>query len=561
MKIESRFKTIISFLVFLFSLISSFTLGEIFYNSIDGTDFYRYFRYIEYFEGSIETPSREQGLFYFMYISLFIEAAQAFYVPSLWEFIYSTAIQAGNFLLYLFGLLGLYIWLIGMKIDKNNIFLSFAMLNFFPPLFGGRLIMKPEILAFAFIPWILIGLDQYFENKKLINLILTTPLVAVLITSKGTIAFLLISSLIYIYFTSIKEIKIFDLLISAVLFILLSSVLYIENLNINSVSLLFHPELDQYLFKAPLSFLYNINLNDLLNNPFRNQHANSLIGITLLDIFGDYFNRYWDHTRSLFVANRQDLLSLLPYPRRNIGLVFSVVFVSSSILFKRNSPLKKYKRIYLIGIFVLALTSLGFFGLHFNPSKGDTLKTHYYFYLLAISFLILTIEYLSGKKYILKITFVVFFFLISLFIYGFPKDYNSEYLSLIGNKLPTTISCNLSSIYFDTISDNKTQCLTKHIATCGYYDQYSKPVEHEDGYLIFQNDEFFTPLNLKDDSGYKVTVNGYAECLNYVEGGYYRNNDKFLADRAPFANKIMLYLSFASIFGLIITKNKKFKTA
>ena len=229
MKIESRLKTLISFLVFLFSLISSFILGEIFYNSIDGTDFYRYFRYIEYFEGSIETPSREQGLFYFMYISLFIEAAQAFYVPSLWEFIYSTAIQAGNFLLYLFGLMGLYIWLLGMKIDKNNIFLSFAMLNFFPPLFGGRLIMKPEILAFAFIPWILIGLDQYFENKKLINLILTIPLVAVLITSKGTIAFLLISSLIYIYFTSIKEIKIFDLLISAVLFILLSSVLYIEN--------------------------------------------------------------------------------------------------------------------------------------------------------------------------------------------------------------------------------------------------------------------------------------------------------------------------------------------
>ncbi len=561
MKLESRFKTIISFLVFLFSLISSFILGEIFYNSIDGTDFYRYFRYIEYFDGTIETPSREQGLFYFMYISYFIEAAQAFYVPGQWEFIYSTAIQAGNFLLYLFGLLGLYIWLNGMKIEKNNIFLSFAMLNFFPPLFGGRLIMKPEILAFAFIPWIFIGLDQYFENKKLINLLLTIPLVAVLITSKGTIAFLLASSLIYIYFRLIKEIKIFDFSISAVVFILLSLILYFENLNINSVSLLFHPELDQYLFKAPLSFLYNINLNDLFNNPFRNQHANSLIGITLIDIFGDYFNRYWDHSRSLFVINREDLFSFLPHPRRNIGLVFSIIFVSSSILFKRKSPLKHYKRLYLIGIFVLSLTSLGFFGLHFNPSKGDTLKTHYYFYLLAISFLILAIEYLSRKKYIIKITTVVFFLLISLFIYGFPKNYNSEYLSSIGDKLPTTISCRLTSIYFDTILDNKTKCLSKVIATCGYYDKYSKPLEHQDGYLIFQNDDFFTPLNLKDDSGYTVTVNGYAECLNYVEGGYYRNNDKFLEDRIPFANNLMLYISFASIFGLTIIKNKKFKTA
>ena len=232
MKIDSRLKPLISFLVFLVSLITSFSLGEIFYNSIDGTDFYRYFRYIEYFEGSIETPSREQGLFYFMYISYFIEAAQAYYVPGLWEFIYSTAIQAGNFLLYLFGLLGLYLWLVDKKIDKNNIFLSFAMLNFFPPLFGGRLIMKPEILAFAFIPGILIGLDQYFENKKLINLLLTTPLVAVLVTSKGTIAFLLVSSLVYIYFKLIKEINLFDFSFSAALFIAISLILYFENLNL-----------------------------------------------------------------------------------------------------------------------------------------------------------------------------------------------------------------------------------------------------------------------------------------------------------------------------------------
>ena len=332
MKIDSRLKPSISFLVFLVSLITSFSLGEIFYNSIDGTDFYRYFRYIEYFEGSIETPSREQGLFYFMYISYFIEAAQTYYVPGLWEFIYSTAIQAGNFLLYLFGLLGLYLWLVDKKIDKNNIFLSFAMLNFFPPLFGGRLIMKPEILAFAFIPWILIGLDQYFENKKLINLLLTTPLVAVLVTSKGTIAFLLVSSLVYIYFKLIKEINLFDFSFSAALFIAISLILYFENLNINSVSLFFHPELDQYLFKAPLSFLYNINASDLINNPFRNQHANSLIGITFIDIFGDYFNRYWDHSRSLFIMNREDLFSFLPHPRRNIGLVLSVIFVSSSVL-------------------------------------------------------------------------------------------------------------------------------------------------------------------------------------------------------------------------------------
>ena len=52
-------------------------------------------------------------------------------------------------------------------------------------------------------------------------------------------------------------------------------------------------------------------------------------------------------------------------------------------------------------------------------------------------------------------------------------------------------------------------------------DVFFKADQAEANY--FQNDDFFSPINLIDNSGYTVTVNGYAECLNYVEGGYYRN--------------------------------------
>ena len=106
-----------SFFLFLISLFSSYFLGEIFYNSIDGTDFYRYFRYIEYFNGTVETPSREQGLFYFWFISNFIEFSQSYYLPDKWEYVYSTAIQLGNFVFYLLCLLGLYLWLASKKIN------------------------------------------------------------------------------------------------------------------------------------------------------------------------------------------------------------------------------------------------------------------------------------------------------------------------------------------------------------------------------------------------------------------------------------------------------------
>ena len=181
---KSNTKTLTSFITFIISLFTSYFLGEIFYNSIDGTDFYRYFRYIEYFNGTVETPSREQGLFYFWFISNFIEFSQNYYLPDKWEYVYSTAIQFGNFLLYLVGLLGLFLWLASKKINKSVIFLSFSVLNFFPPVYGGRLIMKPEIIVFCFLPWVFIGIDNYFNNQKKLNLILVAPLLSLLVTSK-----------------------------------------------------------------------------------------------------------------------------------------------------------------------------------------------------------------------------------------------------------------------------------------------------------------------------------------------------------------------------------------
>ena len=54
---QKNITKISSFFIFLISLFLSYFVGEIFYNSIDGTDFYRYFNYIEYFNGSIEATS------------------------------------------------------------------------------------------------------------------------------------------------------------------------------------------------------------------------------------------------------------------------------------------------------------------------------------------------------------------------------------------------------------------------------------------------------------------------------------------------------------------------
>ena len=101
------------------------------------------------------------------------------------------------------------------------------------------------------------------------------------------------------------------------------------------------------------------------------------------------------------------------------------------------------------------------------------------------------------------------------------------------------------------------QCLDKELAVCGALENYNLPKLHQEGYLIFQPDENYTPKNLIDESGNPVTVNGFAECIHYVEGGYYLNNGFFLTDRTPKVNNNFVYLSMLSILGIIYNRSKK----
>ena len=249
-KRRSFVRNSLSLITFLTSLILSHSIGEIFYNSIDGTDFYRYFRYIEYFMGEIETPTREQGLFYFWIISLFIKSSQNFYLSENWEFLYSTAIQLGNFVFYLVGILGLIYLLRSRKVPWEKIFLVLSVLNFFPPLFGGRLIMKPEILAFAFIPWIILAIDNYLEKQNYFSLIYASLLLSIIATSKGTVALITFVSLGILYFSKINLFKIKNIVIPGFVFLLSFYFLYSENVSVNTISFFTHEEQSSYLFKV-----------------------------------------------------------------------------------------------------------------------------------------------------------------------------------------------------------------------------------------------------------------------------------------------------------------------
>ena len=553
-------KNLTSVTLFLFTLVLTFSLGEVFYNSIDGTDFYRYFDYIKYFRGGLDSPGREQGLLYYWFISLFIKFSRSYYIPSDWESIYSSAIQFGNLFLYCLGLIGLYFLLKSYSYLKHEIFFTLTILNCFPPLMGARLIMKPEILAFSLLPWILLTIDYYFKTKELKYLLYSTPLISILLTSKGSIIGITVFSLIYLYLSDIKSIKYRDLTIASLVLIFISAILFIENSYINGYNTFTHLQTEQYLNRATFSFIYNINFQDLFNNPYRNAHANSFAGITLIDTFGDYFDRYWDHERSLFSRNRIEFFNNNNL-RRQTSIIASLIFIIGSF-YKKNSRMLKHNYLYLLGAFTLLLSAYGVFGLNFNPEKGDTLKTHYYSFVLAISFAVFIINYLSRQKIYLQILSVVSFVFIFLFISGFPKTYSGQYNEVLtftealGSKVETSISCEIISGYIDSKTGLNSDCLTQKNALCGSFEVYNVPIKHEDGYLIFIPDELFTSINLTDDLGNRVTVSGYAECINYQEGGYKNIEAKSWGQTNQIFNQITALISLISIL-LIANETRK----
>ena len=250
--------------------------------------------------------------------------------------------------------------------------------------------------------------------------------------------------------------------------------------------------------------------------------------------------------------DRVNLFDFLAHPRRNFSVILSTLFVISSFW-----KINRFKIIYLVGTIVLTSTSLGLFGLHFNPEKGDTLKTHYYFFLLAISFIFILLDLFKSKDFWRNYAKAVSLIAVFLFIFGFPKNYTENSQNVILEKIPTTISCNYIKPYFNTIFSVDIQCLDKEMAICGNLENYNLPKMHQDGYLIFQPDKDYSPKNLIDGSGNPVTVNGFAECIHYVDGGFYPNNGFFEIDRTPKVNNSFIYLCIISIIGIIYNRSEK----
>ena len=119
------------------------------YDSMRGTDFDRYGKYLDYFvKNNIQSIGLESGLSYFYFISKFFEfISKPILVSSIYvEPIYSFSIQLGNFFLMLLGFVGIFYLFDYLNIDKTLNLSCVSFLSIFPPVLGARLILNLRFL-------------------------------------------------------------------------------------------------------------------------------------------------------------------------------------------------------------------------------------------------------------------------------------------------------------------------------------------------------------------------------------------------------------------------------
>ena len=251
------------------------------------------------------------------------------------ELLFSIGLQTINTILFLIGLLGLYFLLKELNFDKTNIIFSLSIITILPQAIKLKTTMKPEILAFCIITWVLYLVEKYKNNGEFINLINAVIGLGIISTLKASIFAISVLCLVFLFYKEIKATSYKKITLLFLVFMIIFIPIYLENLNANQRGLFDRNDLldefgqQNYDNKASLGFIFNINFKEIILNPISNYHADSLIGITLFDTFGDYYNLYWNLDYSNFSENRKQFI------KKNSNSILKVISQIELYIFRK----------------------------------------------------------------------------------------------------------------------------------------------------------------------------------------------------------------------------------
>jgi len=544
----------------------SYSIGELYYLSTNSPDFGPYSEYFYYFDGSNQITSREQGLLYFYLVFLLTFLKGQALNEINFDVIINSSIHSTNAVLYIIGLTGLYYLLSFKGFKRNNIFYIFTMINFLPVSLMLRWTYKPEILIFCLITWTFYLIEKAGSDSDIRTLYISLLPLSIILTSKATVFGMVSIALLFYFYKLLKVFGIKKLVIPVLVLLIFIIGLSVENYSANQKLLFQYEDLNEKLYNNPaeLSLLYEVNFYDLFFSPFRHYHSNSLIGITLLETYGDYYFWYFDNDKSLFAYNSIDLIPSIPflakyegslYQSQLVTLFYSIIsFLSLLFLSIKYKKYRYFLLLPLVGYFVLSLQAFGLTSsllnknINFDKNTSDIFKVFYsgFFVLISFSFLYgLILRKLNKTK-----PFVVITFLLSmLLIYGFPQERNVELQNYLEVKNSQSYFCNINGVIFDL---DTTNCGNTTFISCLKNDKYVNPV-----YLYKPEknaSEEFVPRLIINSTGEMRTVYSVYECeelsnQNFINASFFKENK-----RTPWINLLIFIISLS----LILYQKSKF---
>lgn len=454
---KNKIHNYLYFILFIFTLSISYYLGVAFFDISNSLDFWKYILNLDFFSGKEVKVYDSQGSLYFWTISNFSGYSDTVHNTSDLKTLINNKIQLLNFAYYVLGLIGLGLLLKIKGTSFKNILLSFSILNVFPTALYFRLTMKPEIMAFAILPWIFVLFVYYFDLRSNSNTSLLIILLSVCLTIKGSITGMILLSLPLLYGKKLLKIKDnLHLLFGTFAF---SSLLIYLNYFLTGKFLFGRPNVvDQSLVNkwnntADLSFFTNIDFTNLYENPFKYLHSESFISITLLDTLADYFTFFWknDQKGNFFQHDKiqfTDNFLIQTFLPDYISIIFTITFYFLIvILYIFGIKDKEFLLLPICGLSVLIINSLGFPNRNFDPETGDLFKVHYYSFLVCIT-LVFLLNYFY-KRFSLSRHLSILLIPIFFISMGFPKDLSEENLDGVMNKLENTLICSVVDNFYN----------------------------------------------------------------------------------------------------------------
>jgi len=505
----------LNFLILLLSILWLKEINYLFYSTLESPDINKYLIYFDHFFNN-QTTNKEHGLMYYYLHSVNYSTFYSDFEN--FDLFVHKSIQEVNFYIFLFGVIGYYYLLRLLNFSLNVVFPTLLFINFFPPSIAMRLVYKPEILAFALLPWIIYLFEKYLETKKVSNLIVSIPMIVSIITIKGNVLVIISIYLFFSYFRIFINIPKKSFLILFLITLFSFGALSIENNAANGKSILDIQSgstiEENYGFKAPISVIYKTDMYELLSSPIKHDHADSFIGITLLETSGDYFDLYWDNDATEYFKNRKEIFTFIQtneikspelgedgfgiyiYQQRMtdvylyevIGLIISIfLFYNLITTALKKSKLRKFLLASFVGMAVLLFHSItGIPKNNFDPLVGDTFKPLYYSFVLIFSFAILIAVQLS-KKY-KRIFYLGIYCSLIIFILGFPKNSEFEATLEMSQKIQASSYCPVEKIiYLNDENFDSFNCRTEYPAKIenSKNNLYASKIQHKPINLLF----------------------------------------------------------------------------